>query len=80
VCGPAVALLEVRSENLFLSVLFSQLVMCPMPSRRVVSRMEDVSSRGMGSVGLGFKYEDLVRWQDAIPKYYSTKGLPFVGL
>jgi hypothetical protein len=42
--------------------------------------MEGVSSRGMGSVGLGFKYEDLVRWQDAIPKYYSTKGLPFVGL
>jgi hypothetical protein len=39
-------------------------VLCP--DCRVVSRMEGVSSRGMGGVGLGFKYEDLARWQDAI--------------
>jgi hypothetical protein len=36
-------------------------VLCP--DCRVVSRMEDSSSQGMGGVGLGFKYEDLARWQ-----------------
>jgi hypothetical protein len=41
-------------------------VLCP--DCRVVSRTEGVSSRGMGGVGLGFKYEDLARWQDAILK------------
>lgn len=36
-------------------------VLCP--DCRVVSRMEGSSSQGMGGVGLGFKYEDLARWQ-----------------
>jgi hypothetical protein len=36
-------------------------VLCP--DCRVVSRMEDSSSQGMGGVGLGFTYEDLARWQ-----------------
>jgi hypothetical protein len=34
----------------------------------VVSRMEGVSFRGMGGVGLGFKFEDLAQWQDVILK------------
>jgi hypothetical protein len=45
-------------------------VLCP--DCRVVSRMEDPSSAGVGDVsgvggvGLGFKYEDLARWQEDI--------------
>ncbi len=41
-------------------------VLCP--DCRVVSCMEDPSSRGVGGVGLGFKYEDLARWQEDIRK------------
>jgi hypothetical protein len=36
---------------------------CLCPDCRVVSRMDESSSQGMGGVGLGFKYEDLARWQ-----------------
>jgi hypothetical protein len=39
-------------------------VLCP--DCRVVSRMEGASSTGMGGVGLGFKYEDLSKWQEDI--------------
>jgi hypothetical protein len=38
------------------------------PDCRVVSRMEGVSSRGMGGVCLEAKHEDLARWQDAVLK------------
>jgi hypothetical protein len=39
-------------------------VLCP--DCRVVSRMEGPSSSGIGGVGLGFKYVDLARWQEAL--------------
>jgi hypothetical protein len=41
-------------------------ILCP--DCRVVSRMEGSSSRGMGGVGLGFKYDDLARWQGDISR------------
>jgi hypothetical protein len=51
-------------ESTIFCIQNADFVLCP--DCRVVSRMEGVSSRGMGGVGLGFKYEDLARWQDAI--------------
>jgi hypothetical protein len=39
----------------------------------VVSRLEGSSSRGMGGVGLGFKYGDLARWQDEIARARREK-------
>jgi hypothetical protein len=53
-------------ESTIFCIQNADFVLCP--DCRVVSRMEGVSSRGMGGVGLGFKYEDLARWQDAIFK------------
>jgi hypothetical protein len=53
-------------ESTIFCIQNADFVLCP--DCRVVSRMEGVSSRGMGGVGLGFKYEDLARWQDAILK------------
>jgi hypothetical protein len=51
-------------ESTIFCIQNADFVLCP--DCRVVSRMEGVSSCGMGGVGLGFKYEDLARWQDAI--------------
>jgi hypothetical protein len=53
-------------ESTLFCIQNADFVLCP--DCRVVSRMESVSSRGMGGVGLGFKYEDLARWQDTILK------------
>jgi hypothetical protein len=53
-------------ESTIFCIQNADFVLCP--DCRVVSRMECVSSRGMGGVGLGFKYEDLALWQDAILK------------
>jgi hypothetical protein len=53
-------------ESTIFCIQNADFVLCP--DCRVVSRMEVVSSHGMGGVGLGFKYEDLARWQDAILK------------
>jgi hypothetical protein len=36
--------------------------------------LEGSSSRGMGGVGLGFKYEDLARWQDDILRARQEKA------
>jgi hypothetical protein len=51
-------------ESTIFCIQDADYVLCP--DCRVVSRMEGISSRGMGGVGLGFKYEALARWQDAI--------------
>jgi hypothetical protein len=51
-------------ESTIFCIQDADYVLCP--DCRVVSRMEGLSSRGMGGVGLGFKYEALARWQDAI--------------
>jgi hypothetical protein len=53
-------------ESTIFCIQDADYVLCP--DCRVVSRMEGLSSRGMGGVGLGFKYEALARWQDAILK------------
>jgi hypothetical protein len=53
-------------ESTIFCIQNADFVLCP--DCRVVSRMDGVSSRRMGGVGLGFKYEDLARWQDAILK------------
>jgi hypothetical protein len=55
-------------ESMIFCIQNADSVWCP--DCRVVSRMEDPSSGGegdvggMGGVGLGFKYEDLARWQE----------------
>jgi hypothetical protein len=51
-------------ESTIFCIQNADYVLCP--DCRVVSRMEGNSSHGIGGVGLGFKYEDLARWQDAI--------------
>jgi hypothetical protein len=51
-------------ESTIFCIQNADYVLCP--ECRVVSRMESLSYHGMGGVGLGFKYEDLARWQDAI--------------
>jgi hypothetical protein len=51
-------------ESTIFCIQNADYVLCP--DCRVVSRMEGISSHGIGGVGLGFKYEDLARWQDAI--------------
>jgi hypothetical protein len=51
-------------ESTIFCIQNADYILCP--DCRVVSRMEDLSSHGMGGVGLGFKYEDLARWQDDI--------------
>jgi hypothetical protein len=48
-------------ESTIFCIRDADYVLCP--DCRVVSRLEDSSSRGIGGVGLGFKYEDLARWQ-----------------
>jgi hypothetical protein len=53
-------------ESTIFCIQDADYVLCP--DCRVVSRMEGLSSRGMGGVGLGFKYEALARWQDVILK------------
>jgi hypothetical protein len=51
-------------ESTIFCIQNADYVLCP--DCRVVSRMEGLSYRGIGGVGLGFKYEDLARWQDSI--------------
>jgi hypothetical protein len=51
-------------ESTIFCIQNADYVLCP--DCRVVSRMEGLSSHGMGGVGLGFKYEDLARWQEDI--------------
>jgi hypothetical protein len=51
-------------ESTIFCIQNADYILCP--ECRVVSRMEGLSSHGMGGVGLGFKYEDLARWQEAI--------------
>jgi hypothetical protein len=51
-------------ESTIFCIQNADYVLCP--DCRVVSRMEGLSSHGIGGVGLGFKYEDLARWQGDI--------------
>jgi hypothetical protein len=51
-------------ESTIFCIQNADYVLCP--DCRVVSRMESLSYRRTGGVGLGFKYEDLARWQDTI--------------
>jgi hypothetical protein len=51
-------------ESTIFCIQNADYVLCP--DCRVVSRMDGPSSHGMGGVGLGFKYEDLARWQEDI--------------
>jgi hypothetical protein len=54
-------------ESMIFCIQNADYVLCP--DCRVVSRMENPSSCGagdIGGVGLGFKYEDLARWQEDI--------------
>jgi hypothetical protein len=51
-------------ESTIFCIQNADYVLCP--DCRVVSRMDTPSSHGMGGVGLGFKYEDLARWQEDI--------------
>jgi hypothetical protein len=51
-------------ESMIFCIQNADYVLCP--DCRVVSRMEGTSSSGMGGVGLGFKYEDLSKWQEDI--------------
>jgi hypothetical protein len=51
-------------ESTIFCIQDADYVLCP--GCRVVSRLEGSSSRGVGGVGLGFKYEDLGRWQEEI--------------
>jgi hypothetical protein len=60
-------------ESMIFCIQNADFVLCR--DCRVVSRMEGVSSREMGGVGLGFKYEDLARWQDAILKEQLRRRL-----
>jgi hypothetical protein len=58
-------------ESMIFCIQNADYVLCP--DCRVVSRMEGISSHGMGGVGLGFKYEDLGRWQDDILRDQSCR-------
>jgi hypothetical protein len=51
-------------ESTIFCIQNADYVLCP--DCRVVSRVEGLSSPGIGGVGLGFKYEDLALWQDQI--------------
>jgi hypothetical protein len=51
-------------ESTIFCIQNADYVLCP--DCRVVSRMNDPSSHIMGGAGLGFKYEDLARWQKDI--------------
>jgi hypothetical protein len=55
-------------ESMIFCIQNADYILCP--DCRVVSRMEDPSSPcgvgDVGGVGLGFKYEDLARWQEDI--------------
>jgi hypothetical protein len=53
-------------ESTIFCIQNADFVLCP--DCRVVSRMEGSSHGILGGVGLGFKYEDLARWQHAIFK------------
>ena len=58
-------------ESTIFCIQNADYILCP--DCRVVSRMEDISSNGMGGVGLGFKYEDLARWQESILRDQSSR-------
>jgi hypothetical protein len=58
-------------ESTIFCIKNADYILCP--NCRVVSRMEDLSSHGMGGVGLGFKYEDLARWQESILRNQSCR-------
>jgi hypothetical protein len=58
-------------ESTIFCIQDADYVLCP--DCRVVSRLEGSSSRGMGGVGLGFKYGDLARWQDEIARARREK-------
>jgi hypothetical protein len=51
-------------ESMIFCIQNADYVLCP--DCRVVSRMEDASSSGIGGVGLGFTYEDSSKWQEDI--------------
>ena len=54
-------------ESMIFCIQNADYILCP--DCRVVSRMENPSPCGVGDVGgvgLGFKYEDLARWQEDI--------------
>jgi hypothetical protein len=51
-------------ESTIFCIQNADYILCP--DCRVVSRMKDISSHERGGVGLGFKYEDLARCQEAI--------------
>jgi hypothetical protein len=53
-------------ESTIFCIQNADFVLCP--DCRVVSRMEGSSHGILRGVGLGFKYEDLARWQHAIFK------------
>jgi hypothetical protein len=58
-------------ESTIFCIQDADYILCP--DCRVVSRLEGSSSRGMGGVGLGFKYEDLARWQEDIARARREK-------
>jgi hypothetical protein len=58
-------------ESTIFCIQDADYILCP--DCRVVSRLEGSSSRGMGGVGLGFKYEDLARWQEDIARAMLEK-------
>jgi hypothetical protein len=67
-------------ESTIFCIQDADYILCP--DCRVVSRLEGSSSRGMGGVGLGFKYEDLARWQEDIIRARREKkqqSVPPVG-
>jgi hypothetical protein len=51
-------------ESTIFCIQDADYILCP--DCRVVSCMENPPSHGVGGVGLGFKYEDLARWQEDI--------------
>jgi hypothetical protein len=59
-------------ESTIFCIQDADYILCP--DCRVVSRLEGSSSRGMGGVGLGFKYEDLARWQEDIARARREKA------
>jgi hypothetical protein len=54
-------------ESTIFCIQDADYVLCP--DCRVVSCMKDPSSHRVGGVGLGFKYEDLARWQEDILRW-----------
>jgi hypothetical protein len=61
-------------ESMIFCIQNADYVLCP--DCRVVSRMEGASSSGMGGVGLGFKYEDLAKWQEDILREQHVQCRP----